>query len=346
MTRIIKKSRTILLLTTATIHGRSAAFPIRHATSVLRNDLANGVYRFSTKADEDFFLRQVETTVQKVLSSCSSLDDKKEEDNILALPFHQREAVGVARHLHKRIQALRRNNDCPRCWMQRAHCICPNCPPATMPTESQKLKRIFLLMHHKEIAMKIDTAKLILAAFPHQCRLVVGGIGPEYQDSMKEMMQAMQNNTNCLVLFPDENARTFQEIVAAEESKNHGTSSNGDEWDVIVLDGTWAQARKLHARYLSEDGGPRRVQLSEEAVQMLQEQKGDNRGHQLRRHSITWRQVGTFEATRIFLRDFFWDSHQDPPVWEQIQNYQEIANQAAKRELGPPRTSSSSPWKL
>jgi hypothetical protein len=71
------------------------------------------------------------------------------------------------------------------------------------------LRHIFLVVHHKEIGMKIDTAKSILSTFPTKCQLVVGGIGPEYQDSMnKEMLHAIQkqqqqqhNRTTCLFLF-------------------------------------------------------------------------------------------------------------------------------------------------
>ena len=278
----------------------------------------------------DLFLSQVENTVEKVLKNHNL------EDDILALPSNEREAVGVARHLRQRLENLRRNDDCPRCWMQRAHCICSQCPPVSKSL-APTLGRIFLLLHHKEIAMKVDTAKLILAAFPTQSRLVVGGIGSEYQDSMKEMTQAMKNK-NCLVLFPDETAQTFSEIVA--DNSDHDDSEGQGTWDVIVIDGTWSQARKLQARYIPslQQGGPRRVQLSDGAVELLERGSVDA-GHQLRRHSIAWRQVGTFEATRLFLRDCLWEEDtKGEPVWEQIQPYQDIANLAARRELGPPRT--------
>jgi DTW domain-containing protein YfiP len=278
----------------------------------------------SSEAEEDpnLFLHQVETTVEKVLGRLDT------ETDLLELPPSDREAVGVARHLQERLQNLRRNQDCPRCWMQQAHCICAQCPPVSSMIPGDKVGRIFLVVHHKEIGMKIDTAKLILAAFPTQCRLVVGGIGPDYQESMKELQQAIQGD-QCLVFFPDETAKTFSEI-----KETTATTTAYKPWDVVVIDGTWAQARKLLTRYLPMDGdGPRRVQLSEQAVAVLE--KGG--GHQLRRHDIAWRQVGTFEATRLFLQDMLTKDDTKMP-WEQLQSYQEIANQAARRELGPPRT--------
>ena len=174
--------------------------------------------------DPNFFLNQVETTIQNVLNDQTNATNK----DILSLPQHQREAVGIAKHLQQRLQSLRRNNDCPRCWMQRAHCICSQCPPVHLhPQNSQhQLGRIFLLVHHKEVGMKIDTAKLILAAFPRQCRLVVAGIGPEYQSSMRELQDAISDNSNCLVLFPDETAQTFSEILATTKEKPTTTSQH------------------------------------------------------------------------------------------------------------------------
>jgi DTW domain-containing protein YfiP len=288
----------------------------------------------------DDFLKQVEETVERVLSQADSSRD------IMDLEPAEREALGVARHLDRRLVNLRRNNDCPSCWMQRKHCICQKCKPVdTIP--KSKLGRIFLLMHHKEIGLKIDTAKLILASFPTKCRLVVGGIGPDYQDSMKELQQALEQNKQCLVLFPDDSAKTFAEIVEQNYHCQQDVESNEDQesWDLIVIDGTWAQARKLNARYLPEHakGGPRRVQLSPQAVAMLERETTDgsaNAGHQLRRHSTTWRQVGTFEATRLFLRDLLLDDYPDSlpaTPWGQMEFYQEIANEAARKELGPPR---------
>jgi DTW domain-containing protein YfiP len=289
----------------------------------------------------DDFLKQVEETVERVLSQADSSRD------IMDLEPAEREALGVARHLDRRLVNLRRNDDCPACWMQRKHCICQQCKPVdTLP--KSKLGRIFLIMHHKEIGLKIDTAKLILASFPTKCRLVIGGIGPDYQNSMKEFQQALEQNKQCLVLFPDDSAKTFSEIIEQNHHSQQDVQSNeGQEsWDLIVIDGTWAQARKLNARYLPEhaEGGPRRVQLSPQAVAMLERETTDgsaNPGHQLRRHSTTWRQVGTFEATRLFLRDLLLDDYPESSAaitpWGQMESYQEIANEAARKELGPPR---------
>ena len=292
--------------------------------------------------------------------------------------------------------------------MQRRHCICGDCGPVDLVGGSGSdfcivggggssssdtndddnstakrrpkgsLDRIFVIVHHKEIGLKVDTAKLILAAFPFQCELVVGGIGPDHQTSMKKLLQSVEDpKKTSLLLFPDDTAKTLEEIVADEETRAaagvstintpaHSSSSNNEnddnngshtKYDLIVLDGTWAQARKFHARYFPQhprDGDAstagaqplRRVKLSEAAVGSLQEGSVET-GHQLRRHDIPWRQVGTFEAVRLFLRDWSKEFPSDPrprpetgrwlEPWEQIESYQRLANEAALRELGPPR---------
>lgn len=245
------------------------------------------------------------------------------------------------------------------------------------------MNRIFLLTHHKEICLTVDTAKLILAAFPTTTRLVVSGIGREFQPNMNEMLDAVSSAANrsppnwrtddagdrghgnagkCLILFPTEDATTFDMIkkdmlakmkkystVTTDEQALYSDNYIDRGWDVVVIDGTWGQARKMHAKYLQESKGGYlyRVQLSNEAVEFLDGSPDRNsdasetsgnvaNGHQLRRHPIKWREISTLEATRLLLNDM----HTDGQFEEQskaMAYYQQIGNDAAKRQLGPPR---------
>ena len=214
-----------------------------------------------------------------------------------------------------------------------------------------------------------------MAAFPKTTRLVVSGIGREYQSTMDEMLHAISDATmsrnRCLILFPSDDALTFDEIMDDLRTKEKNMhKEEGDSvdsraimhdkknndiakgWDVVVIDGTWSQARKMHAKYLQESTGGclYRVQLSDEAVQALDRVHDDDcdgsngnatsatvqKGHQLRRHPIKWREISTLEATRLLLNDM----HTDGEFEEQSSKmayYQEIGNDAARRQLGPPR---------
>lgn len=166
------------------------------------------------------------------------------------------------------------------------------------------------------------------------------------------------NAGKCLILFPTEDATTFDMIKKdmLAKMKEHSTVATDDQttysdrgWDIVVIDGTWGQARKMHAKYLQESQGGclYRVQLSNEAVEILDGSPDRNSdgsetsgnvatGHQLRRHPIKWREISTFEATRLLLNDM----HTDGKFEEQskaMTYYQQIGNDAAKRQLGPPR---------
>lgn len=368
---------------------------------------------------ESRFLDQIEETIHKVfqkhnihvesttVSSSSStfsttiLNERiSNVDSILESihPISQREEVGVAIHLYNRIFSLRKNNDCRRCWLQKAHCICDLIPSfeklerhevergsldrndsneeqerenrILLPTS---IKRIFLVMHHKEICMAVDTAKLLLGSFDQSCRLVIAGLNGQVQSSMNELIDAVQQKERkCMVLFPADDALTFQELN--ENNKKRNTRSNvdfeDDKWDVIVIDGTWAQARKMYSRYIprQEDGGPHRVCLSKEAVDILGSSTDDetitttnddstgyintsSSGRQLRRHPIKWREVSTLEATRLMIRDVMLEevsknkeddginlsSYTRQYCFDVLSQYQVISDNAARKQLGAPR---------
>jgi len=356
----------------------------------------------------------VEETIQRVQQLHT---DTTTIQDIHSLPPHQREAVGVTKRLSLRIASLHKNNDCPTCWLQRAHCICSQITPIDNDNPSNSdsdsdlgrergldllpdnVNRIFLILHHKEIGLIVDTAKVILAAMPSTCRLIVNGIDNEMdgmdndddgsdnqyqlQPSMGELREALeQKERRCIVLFPTEDAKTFEELSETATSIGIGTDTDGEEmhgsgdetFDVVVIDGTWSQARKMHSRYipLVENGGPARVCLSEESLRILgggdDDDGGSNdeaeaggessssssssSGRQLRRHPIKWREVSTLEATRLLLRDMNVSmSMQNNKNWNKMKvspegkachdllsEYQRIADTAARKQLGAIRT--------
>lgn len=271
-------------------------------------------------------------------------------DTITTFPAADRETIGVASKLRKRLDSLARNKDCRRCWLQTRHCVCGSCPPleeenATASASCggiDNVNRIFLLTHHKEICMVVDTAKIILSSFPSTARLVVNGIGREFQPSIAEMLDAYNDaligRSKCLILFPTEDAKTFEDIEKENDLSSSSVLQDENGCDVIVIDGTWNQARKMHAKYFPDESkeGLYRVQLSSNVVELLGGDSNDIKGHQLRRHPTKWREISTHEATRLLFKDM----HIGGQFEEQskaMSHYQEILNSAARRQLGPPR---------
>ncbi|GAX24321.1 hypothetical protein FisN_4Lh437 [Fistulifera solaris] len=265
------------------------------------------------KDHDSSFLRPLEEAIQLVLSKYNPTS------HILDIEPSERESLAVARNLNDRLQSFRHNNNCPRCWLQPAHCICSQCPPLTQGTP---FHRIFLLMHHKEVCLTVDTAKLIFSAFPSTSRMVVAGIGSEYQTSMQEFLHATRAD-DCLVLFPDDDARTYQSILVDDRH-----STNERRKSLIVIDGTWEQARRLYKRYIVPHEGLRSVRLTEAALQTVTtEEEG---GRQLRRHPQLFREISTLAALRLFLRDV--DSKHE--ACTKLTQYQKLADAAARKQLG------------
>lgn len=296
-------------------------------------------------------LTPIERTVRAVL-----LKWPLDRTVVHQLKARDRESFAIAKHLNERLGSFQRNGDCGRCWLQQAHCICKECPPlqgvqtaadsrivaASRPVQAvTAIDRVFVLMHHKEVCLAVDTAKLISAALPVSTRLVVGGIGDKYQESMREMQECIRDErAPCIVLFPSEDAKTYKEIMQNIETSH--AAKNG--WSVIVVDGTWEQARKMYNRYLSPNAGTRsliHVKLSDSSLasilptQEIYKSPSPSLGNmQLRRHPQEWRQISTLTATRLLLNEV------EPAKiasWNKLAEYQKVADAAARKQLGPIR---------
>jgi DTW domain-containing protein YfiP len=336
------------------------------------------------------FMRQVEGTVRNVLQVHGP------STNIHDLPPDEREAVLISRCLQGRLDDAERLGVCHRCWLQQAYCFCAQCPPLDEPLSwgrsdvgggtsgrrgkcvpSLTLRRLFLIMHYREIFMAVDTAKLIMAALPQSTRLVVSGIPSKYQESMAELEEALaqakspKKRGNFLILFPDDAAKTFDTIVADQRGVGNdygthgsdGSESENQQYDIVVIDGTWQQARRMKLRYFPPGSAtrnpslpPQTVKLGPAALELMQQLQNEHApsfpdgksgacdGHQLRKHSVEWKKIATFEAVRLFLADLLQgQSNHDnndeeveevAPPWIQIKGYLRIANEAALNRKG------------
>jgi len=289
-----------------------------------------GVWTGKTALDE------VERTIGQVFERYSiDLD-------VLTLNTYERESYAVAKRLQKRLNALATNGDCRRCWFQKKHCVCDQCPPLENEEtlmRSLSIKNIFILTHHKEIGLAVDTTKYILSTFPKSCKLVVNGISGQFQQSMAELEDVMTNEPHrCLVLFPFDEAIPISS--ALHKLSKAPVCNQIDNLNVIIIDGTWSQARKMHARLPT---GAQRVCLSDKAVASLMNNCGE--GYQLRRHPTKWREISTLEALRLFLSDLSMAIDSDLVInasWDILKDYQTIGDKSALKQLGPPRIKAAS----
>lgn len=268
------------------------------------------IFCSSSKSSSPFF-DQVETTVNRTLDYYKTLHPNLLEDDfaIKCVEATEREAVMVSMRLFRQMRNIERSNRCKRCWLQRNLCICNQIPSIESSLPSS-LRRIFILAHAKEVFLAVDTMKLLLMGFPDTCRLVVAGVPERFQDTMAEMNTALLDPST-RVLFPTDDAKTVEEL----------NKSSTEPFDLIVLDGTWEQAQKLHKRYLPRN--LQRISLSEASLSDM------SKGKQLRRHPIKAREIATAHAVQLLL--------QEMGTTTDLGHFQDVARSATKKQLGPIR---------
>ncbi|KAK3250517.1 hypothetical protein CYMTET_40108 [Cymbomonas tetramitiformis] len=210
------------------------------------------VYKSAPASPE---IQRLSIEVDRVLTtSPSGAPTTREGWDIRAYPPKQRATVQTARKLARKLSYLH-GGTCERCWLQGPQCICQQVLP--LPFRH----RLWIYTHHDEVLLAADTCKLLLAAYPGKARLIVGDL-PKHEEELFQVLQRRGNKA--FVLFPAENASSFAKLAglssAADGSSEIGVTSHPlsstretedevpEEWDIVVLDGTWEQARRLNSR--------------------------------------------------------------------------------------------------
>jgi len=297
----------------------------------------------------------VESILTEYYGRSSSIATNKEERDaiILKLPTAEREPLGVAHFLHARLAAFKTNKNCRRCWLNPGQCVCSQLHSLEDALPSC-IHRIFVLAHHREVGLLVDTAKLILTSFPESSRLIVAGIPERFQPAIREFEEAVQSNRT-MVLFPDEGcAKTFEEWYPStppvadhhhQQSTTIGQQQpnrvrDNEIFDLVVIDGTWGQARRMYQRYIPDQ--PRRVNLSSTSLASLESPR--SMGQQLRRHPVSIRQIATAHALQLLLQDVASVSIKDAAARQstlqdlaRLGDFQQITNHAAQTQLPPVR---------
>jgi DTW domain-containing protein YfiP len=110
---------------------------------------------------------------------------------------------------------------CPRCFLPTSLCLCADVPSISTRTE------LLIIRHHKETLKSTNTARMAALALP-RCRIVsYGSPGQRFDASVLEAPDTW-------LLFPD-----------AQQEPEPGAPPPGR---LIVLDGSWGQARRMVQR--------------------------------------------------------------------------------------------------
>ncbi|MFP2907447.1 tRNA-uridine aminocarboxypropyltransferase [Pyxidicoccus sp. 3LFB2] len=110
---------------------------------------------------------------------------------------------------------------CPRCFLPTALCLCAEVPSVSTRTE------LLVIRHHKETLKSTNTARMAALALP-RCRIVsYGSPGQPFDASVLEAPDTW-------LLFPDTQQTPVQDAPRPAR--------------LIVLDGSWGQARRMVQR--------------------------------------------------------------------------------------------------
>lgn len=135
---------------------------------------------------------------------------------------------------------------CPRCFLSESRCLCALIPSLTLKTQ------LALVIHVKELKKTTNTGRLALEALTNSRMWIRGEANnPTDFDSL------LSPDYHPLLFFPADDA-----VELTKEFVDQVSQASGRPIRLIVPDGSWRQASKLHYRHRELDGVTR-VKISE-----------------------------------------------------------------------------------
>ena len=118
---------------------------------------------------------------------------------------------------------------CPRCKINQQHCFCAFIRPL------QIASTVSLIVHVRELKLTSNTAHFVKEMLPQNAHFDVRG----HVEGALDMQMIVDRPGRPLFLFPNEAAQTLDQAFVAEHP---------GPYHLIVPDGSWNQARKVHNR--------------------------------------------------------------------------------------------------
>eukprot|EP00761_Pharyngomonas_kirbyi_P011631 gb/GECH01011657.1/.p1 GENE.gb/GECH01011657.1/~~gb/GECH01011657.1/.p1 ORF type:complete len:309 (+),score=45.03 gb/GECH01011657.1/:1-927(+) len=147
-----------------------------------------------------------------------------------------------------------KNNSCLQCWIKRDACLCDSLP-LFYPKH-----RVLVYMHYKEFFRSSNSGKLLLNCLKNS-ELFISGL-ESHENRLQNIVDKEGDRT--FILYPSADAISLEDFIKQHERNleqhNNDTDDNDNHWcetttnstipsfNIIVLDGTWSQARSLQRR--------------------------------------------------------------------------------------------------
>ena len=220
------------------------------------------------------------------------------------------EAMATLTIDHK-ISTLRRIR-CHRCWHAHRYCLCSQLKVLDQ-LELPRNDRIFnikfcLLMHHKEYLSAGNSAKLLLQLLPNHTELYLFGKVGEVDRLFQEAVADRQDRESTMILWPSSTAISVGEFLDRTDEKKRSATSE-PTLRVIVLDGTYTQARNMYSSLRKRWGDlPAAVALNPTSASVFHRaQKNYGEAHQQQKQIASDKEhvqrVSTAEACAYLLSE-------------------------------------------
>ena len=250
-------------------------------------------------------IRDLADALEKTGAVCA--DDLAWKQYLSTVPPEERFNEGSARKLKFELQKGLKDGRCPFCWVLREACYCADLPE--LPTTLN----FAMLYHPGEFFRASSTGKMVPQILGGE--FLMYGF-PGHRGRIDEILQS----PNTYVLFPDENAVTLADITSGTEAAGHSTESamtpppprSAKDITILVLDGTWGQARALFSMISKKSPGLKKLRLDMKCAEAH-----TSLFSALRKQSEAGR-VSTFEACMLLVEEAGYDTKEMEGVMKRM----------------------------
>lgn len=128
---------------------------------------------------------------------------------------------------------------CNDCQLGKDHCICRQ-----LKSEHSHCD-IILIMHRNELLKPSNSGRLIADTLPENTHAYIWS----RTETEPELLALLaQPERQALLVFPPKDGDTQQSLSSSEIRENLEKEWHDKKITLIMLDGTWKQARKMHAK--------------------------------------------------------------------------------------------------
>uniref|UniRef100_A0A4W4FW80 tRNA-uridine aminocarboxypropyltransferase n=1 Tax=Electrophorus electricus TaxID=8005 RepID=A0A4W4FW80_ELEEL len=163
-----------------------------------------------------------------------------------ASPSTEEEPAGFADLSELPVEVSERRPTCLHCYRPEKVCLCPFLPADPLEVSTC----LYIVQHPAEESRVLRTVPLLAACLPKgKCKVLVGR---RFNEERHPELASVCKDSHTLILYPGSDAENLEELDKDFTTPPH---------NVIIIDGTWSQAKDIFLRN-SIFRLPKQVQLN------------------------------------------------------------------------------------